>query len=402
MKKLITITKKTLMFMSIIVLIGLIGSCKKQEMTQFTWDESSAPNLTSVSPSHAMVGSEITINGTYFSATADNTVSFNGQDATITSANISIIKAIMPAGTTSGDISVTSNGLVSNGISFTVKQPIIPTITSIDPVKGKIGQEIIITGTEFSTTPSENIVKFNGTIANVLASTATTINTIVPAGATSGNVTVTRDRESNGILFTVTASYTVTATIATEDDDGEEGAINGAMALSSSDLELGDYDTWTQGGIDQGVQTVGVRFINLDIPVGATVLSANIQFECDATGSDEAEMTIYGENVGSAAGFTNDAYNLTTRSLTTEKVVWEIPEWVNKQDRGLAQQTPSLIDIVQEILNRADWAAGNNMVFILKPSGSTIDETSSSGGREAEAGPGDDAAFLTIVYELEF
>lgn len=399
MKNIITIAKKTLLFMSVIAFVGFIGSCDKTDDSTI-WDDSVAATLTNMSPTSALVGKEVTITGKYFSSKANNTVSFNGIDAEITSANITTIIAIMPEGSTDGNLTVISDGLVSNGLPYTVIQPIIPTITSIDPITGKIGSTVTITGTDFSTTPMENEVRFNGTQATVTESTATTITTTVPAGATTGNVTVTRDEESNGILFTVTESFTVTATIATDEDDGEEGAINGAMALYSSDLELGEYDTWTQGGIAQGVQTVGVRFIDLDIPAGANILSASIQFECDATGDDEAEMTIYGEDTGNASVFTEEPYNFTSRTMTTEKVVWDIPEWVEKQDRGPAQQTPSLVGIVQAIVNRGDWVAGNSMAFILKPSGTTVDETSSSGGREAEADPGDDAAALTVVYEL--
>lgn len=399
MKNIITIAKKTLLFMSVIAFVGFIGSCDKTDDSTI-WDDSVAATLTNMSPTSALVGKEVTITGKYFSSKANNTVSFNGIDAEITSANITTIIAIMPEGSTDGNLTVISDGLVSNGLPYTVIQPIIPTITSIDPITGKIGSTVTITGTDFSTTPMENEVRFNGTQATVTESTATTITTTVPAGATTGNVTVTRDEASNGILFTVTESFTVTATIATDEDDGEEGAINGAMALYSSDLELGEYDTWTQGGIAQGVQTVGVRFIDLDIPAGANILSASIQFECDATGDDEAEMTIYGEDTGNASVFTEEPYNFTSRTMTTEKVVWDIPEWVEKQDRGPAQQTPSLVGIVQAIVNRGDWVAGNSMAFILKPSGTTVDETSSSGGREAEADPGDDAAALTVVYEL--
>lgn len=399
MKNIITIAKKTLLFMSVIAFVGFIGSCDKTDDSTI-WDDSVAATLTNMSPTSALVGKEVTITGKYFSSKANNTVSFNGIDAEITSANITTIIAIMPEGSTDGNLTVISDGLVSNGLPYTVIQPIIPTITSIDPITGKIGSTVTITGTDFSTTPMENEVRFNGTQATVTESTATTITTTVPAGATTGDVTVTRDEASNGILFTVTESFTVTATIATDEDDGEEGAINGAMALYSSDLELGEYDTWTQGGIAQGVQTVGVRFIDLDIPAGANILSASIQFECDATGDDEAEMTIYGEDTGNASVFTEEPYNFTSRTMTTEKVVWDIPEWVEKQDRGPAQQTPSLVGIVQAIVNRGDWVAGNSMAFILKPSGTTVDETSSSGGREAEADPGDDAAALTVVYEL--
>lgn len=400
MENLNNIARKALLFMSFIAFISIIGSCDKKEKA-IIWDDTAAAVLISISPDSAMVGEEVIITGKYFSSTAQNTVNFNGIAATITNANISIITAIMPEGATSGDIIVTSDGFASNALTYTVIEPIIPTITSIDPIKGKVGGPVTITGTDFSTTPSENIVKFNGVEAIVTESTATTIITIVPAGATTGNVTVTRDGESNGVLFTVTVSYTVTVQITEEDDDVEEGAINGAMAFSSSDLELGEYDTWTQGGIAQGVQKIGLRFLALDIPAGATILAANIQFTCDATGADEAEMTIYGEDVGNASPFTETPYDLSNRTKTIANSVWDIPEWVNKDDAGLAQQTPELASIVQTIVSRTDWVSGNNMVFLLVPSGSTIDETSSSGGREAEAGPGDDAALLTIIYELE-
>lgn len=394
------ITKKTFIFyMSILTVIGLLWSCYDLGEDPI-WNDNEAPTLMSISPTSAMVGGVVTITGKYFSSKADNTVSFNGIDATIVAANISIIKAVMPEGATSGDIVVTSDGLVStNSLSYTVIEPIIPTITSIDPTSGKVGETVTITGTDFSTTPEDNEVRFNGVQASVTASTATTITTIVPAGATTGNITVTRDGESNGVLFTVSVSYTLIVQISAEEDDVEEGGLNGAMAFESSDLELGEYDTWTQGGIEQGVQTIGLKFNAIDIPVGSTILSAFIQFTCDNTGADPAEMTVYGEDVGNAAPFEQTAYNISSRQKTVENAVWEIPEWVAIGDQGLAQQTPELGSIVQAIVNREDWDSGNSMVFILAPSGDTVDETSSSGGREAEAGPGDDAAILTIIYE---
>lgn len=399
MKKINIITKKFIQFfVGILAIIAILLSCEEEEGQ--IWNDNEAPTLMSVTPTSAKVGGEIILTGQYFSSKANNTVSFNGLDATIVAANISIIKAIMPEGATSGDIVVTSDGLKStNSLSYTVVEPIIPTITSIDPTSGKVGETVTITGIDFSTTPEDNVVKFNGVQATVTASTATTITTSIPAGATTGNVTVTRDGESNGVLFTVSVSYTLIVQISAEEDDVEEGALNGAMAFDSSDLELGDYDTWTQAGIEQGVQTVGLKFNAIDIPVGSTILSASIQFTCDAVGADPAEMTIYGENVGNATAFVDIAYDLKNRTKTAEKIVWDIPEWVATGDAGVAQQTPNLISVVQEIINNGDWNLGNSMVLILAPSGSTVDETSSSGGREAEAGPGDDAAILTIVYE---
>ena len=65
-----------------------------------------------------------------------------------------------------------------------------PTITSFTPTDGVGGATVTITGTNFSTTPASNTVKFNGTAAVVTASTATSITTTVPAAATTGTITV--------------------------------------------------------------------------------------------------------------------------------------------------------------------------------------------------------------------
>jgi hypothetical protein len=67
-----------------------------------------------------------------------------------------------------------------------------PTITSFTPTNGVQWSTVTITGTNFSTTASENIVKFNGTTAEVSASTATSITTVVPTDATTGTITVER------------------------------------------------------------------------------------------------------------------------------------------------------------------------------------------------------------------
>ena len=363
--------------------------------------------ITEIDPSMGFPGQEVEIIGINFSsAVTGNEVSFGGTQATIISTTTLAINAVIPDGvpTGSANVTVTTNDLTSVAYSFTVTEPVIPTITSIDPLSGKVGVTVVITGTDFSTVPEENIVSFNGTLSTVDECTSTSITTSVPAGATTGPVTVTVDGESNGIEFTVIESIIFNRQIPPESsDDAEEGALNGAMALESSDLELGEYDTWTQDGIEQGVQTIGLRFTDVTIPQGATILSATIQFTCDVGGADPAEMTIFGENVADAVTYTNDAYNISTRSKTVSSAVWDIPEWVDEGDAGPAQQTPELAAIVQEIVSRGDWAAGNSIAFILEPSGDTLDETSSSGGREAEAsegsGSGTQAAVLTIVYD---
>ncbi|CAN5351258.1 hypothetical protein BH09BAC3_BH09BAC3_08890 [soil metagenome] len=83
-----------------------------------------------------------------------------------------------------------------------------PTISSFSPASGLDGTAVIITGTNFSATPADNVVTFTAVPATVTASTATRITTSVPAGATTGRITVT----VGCITATSAADFTVGAT----------------------------------------------------------------------------------------------------------------------------------------------------------------------------------------------
>ena len=71
--------------------------------------------------------------------------------------------------------------------------------------------------------------------------------------------------------------------VSSPSDDAEESA-SGSVSLNSSDLEM-VYD-----GSDQ---TVGMRFNGVDIPPGAAIVNAFIQFQVDETPSDTTSLTIH-------------------------------------------------------------------------------------------------------------
>ena len=66
----------------------------------------------------------------------------------------------------------------------------VPTIISFTPASGTIGTSVTIIGTNFSATPTNNIVFFGATKATVTAATTTQLTVTVPAGATYQPVTV--------------------------------------------------------------------------------------------------------------------------------------------------------------------------------------------------------------------
>ena len=197
----------------------------------FTSGVTSAPTITSLSPTSGPVGTSVTITGTNFGSTqgTSSVKFFNGVAATPTSWTATTITAPVPSSATTGNVVVTVGGVASNGVSFTVTTP-APTITSLSPTSGPVGTSVTITGTNFGSTQGTSSVKFfNGVAATPTSWTATTITAPVPSSATTGNVVVTVGGvASNGVSFTVTTpAPTITSLSPTSGPVGTPVTITG-------------------------------------------------------------------------------------------------------------------------------------------------------------------------------
>jgi YD repeat-containing protein len=152
-----------------------------------------ATNLSIVqfTPNVGPIGSTVAITGTGFNSTPSlNTVKFNGTVATVTSGNPNQLVVTVPAGATTGPISVTNGANTATSASnFTVGG--LPTIFAFTPTSGVAGTSVTISGTNFDPIASRDSVAFVS--ASTVASTASTtaVSVAVPAGATSGKITLT-------------------------------------------------------------------------------------------------------------------------------------------------------------------------------------------------------------------
>jgi len=70
------------------------------------------------------------------------------------------------------------------------------TIFNFTPAQGGVGTSVIIQGQGFNPTAALNSVSFNGTAATVVSATATAIVATVPAGASTGPITVTANGQT--------------------------------------------------------------------------------------------------------------------------------------------------------------------------------------------------------------
>ena len=155
--------------------------------------------------------------------------------------------------------------------------------------------------------------------------------------------------------------------ISSSSDDAEEEVAGGRMDLNSSDLEL------CTDGVSQWV---GLRFNNLNIPQGANIVSAYLQFEVDESNNDDpCNLTIYGQASDNAATFTAADFDISSRPRTAGSVAWSPPNWASVSDAGPAQQTPGLSAIVQEIVNRSSYSANSSIAFIIEGTGRRVAES---------------------------
>ena len=151
---------------------------------------SAKPTIESIAPNIGPDGTEVTISGTNFSTTlTDNVVKFNGTVATVKSAPATKLVVTAPNGGATGVVSVkVKNSEITTGPLFTYQA--LPTILSVSPGAGKVGDAVVILGTNFSSVISENVLKFNGITATITSVTGGGIQTTVPAGATTGPVSI--------------------------------------------------------------------------------------------------------------------------------------------------------------------------------------------------------------------
>jgi len=180
---------------------------------------------------------------------------------------------------------------------------------------------------------------------------------------------------------------TATSRISATYDDVEERTATGAIDFDSSDIELGDEHT-----DENDNQISGLRFTNIEIPVGSIIQAAYIQFTVDETKQkDPANYVIFAEDQINPVTFTDDAYSVTSRTWSADSVKWEnVPAWEAEDDAGAAQRTPDISTLVQELVSKEGWNTGNAMVFMVKGEGTRC--------AEAFDGEAESAAELIINY----
>ncbi len=174
-------------------------------------------------------------------------------------------------------------------------------------------------------------------------------------------------------------------------DDMEERS-DGSLDFNSTDLEICKESSSRN-------QLIGLRFTGLNIPKGATITSAYIQFSVDEPSKsvDPFDVKIFAEDKADAAPFANVNLTVSSRTRTAAYVNWsDIPLWAVEHEAGAAQKTPNLATLLQKIVEKDGWAAGNAINFILSGTGTRTAESFEGAGSNLAQVP-----TLKIQYTTE-
>lgn len=272
-----------------IVAIYLLQACEDEDAT------TGSPMVTSFSPTAGgPVGTFVTISGKYFSTTKPTVVKFNGVEAETLEVSSTSIQALVPAGATSGQISVEVEGYTgTSASSFAVTSGTpAPVILSFTPTSGNgvDGAVVTIKGVNFSTTPSQNIVKFGDIVAEAPTSAAARELTVnVPEGVTTGKITV----EVQGVASVATSPADFTALSPTVSGFTPKNSIVGAtVVISGTNFSPMAANNMVKfNGVTATVSEASATSLTVIVPEGATTGKVSVTVD-EKTGTSSDSFTV--------------------------------------------------------------------------------------------------------------
>ena len=243
------------------------------------------PTITSFTPASGLVATAVTITGTHF--TGATIVAFNGTPAGFTIDSDTQIQTTVPAGATTGKISVTNaDGSGLSATDFTVIS-LAPVITSFTPSGGLAATAVTITGSKFTGTTA---VAFNGAAAVFTVNSDTEIQTTVPATATTGKLSVTN---AHGIGLSATDFSVISppTIIAFTPNLGPEGT---QVTIIGSNF-TGTIGVTINGNVATAIIVDSDAQVRATVPIGATLGTGKIvvtNAAGSATSADDFTITL--------------------------------------------------------------------------------------------------------------
>ena len=107
----------------------------------------------------------------------------------------------------------------------------------------------------------------------------------------------------------------------------------------------------------------------LDVPQGATIVSARLEWTAARPGDTLTRLTIGAQAADNAGPLRADNRNLSNRPVLDPPVNWDVTPWRYELASGPRQASPELRDLVQAIVDRDGFESGNATVLLISGDG---------------------------------
>jgi myo-inositol-hexaphosphate 3-phosphohydrolase len=267
------------------------------------------PAIESFAPTSGITGTEVTVTGSGFAAV--RAVDFNGVPADFMIDSDARLRAIVPAGASTGRIHVTSpDGTGSSGLDFLVIA--MPVTESFEPIAGPVGTDVTITGLGLGAATS---VMFHDTPASFEIDSDTKLLAVVPVGATTGPIAVTNAAGTavSSDAFVVNRAPTILDFVPRSGFVGSEVTVAGREFATATAVDFNgtaaefviDSDTQLRATVPAGASTGRLHVFNADgIATSASDFRVfrepTLTAFAPARGPVGAEVTVAGDNLGTA------------------------------------------------------------------------------------------------------
>ncbi len=260
-----------------------------------------------------------------------------------------------------------------------------PTISSVSPLVGYPASTVTITGTNFNTSPANNIVYFGATRATVNTASATSLSVTVPTGATYMPVSV------NNTASALTG-YSQYPFLPTYDNSGcipgtvnMDGKVDFITGTSPSGVAIGDLDGDGKADLavaninsntlsvfrntsSSGAITAGSFAVKVDFPTGTNPYSVAIG---DLDGDGRADMAVTNllsntvsvfRNTGSSGAITSGSFAAKV-DFTTGSEPWSVAigdlDGDGKADMAVANFTATSVSVFRNTSSSGAITSGS-------------------------------------------
>ena len=133
------------------------------------------------------------------------------------------------------------------------------------------------------------------------------------------------------------------------DDDAEETVSSGSVSIGGASFDM------------RSTQVNGVRFQNIPIAQGTTILEAHLVFTARSTSTGATTFRFHAEDVDDSPGFSSATSDISSRTKTTASATWTPADWdiVDEQ-----HASSDITAVIQEVVSRPGWSAGNSIGII--------------------------------------